>query len=382
MKDYRYIYIIMALLIPTAASVVTPIMALYLTDKIHLRTSLISLYYVLLPIFMVITTQIAGKISDMGFNRARIIAISATFGVIANSFFYFIPSVLLLFFVVVPCFSLAQVGYSQIFASAREYGIKNLKSSINFTTTLRALASLSWVMGPPLAYFLVVNISFESLFFCCGVLYLLAALMSYLMPNVEKEVKNTESQKGEILHNKSVIFLFISVMVMFIAFTGYAATIPLYITHELNLPEQLPGYIYSIAAFLEIPIMFLAARMSKRIGLKKIMVAGGITLLIFMIILPLTTKPIVFMFIAFLPAFFIATVNAMGMVYFQELLPNIPGQATSLFLNACVCGQVVGGALIGIADNNHYSPIYMVDAVLAAIGLLFLIVVKKPKEIR
>ena len=53
-----------------------------------------------------------------------------------------------------------------------------------------------------------------------------------------------------------------------------------------------------------------------------------------------------------------------------------------VFLHACVCGQVVGGALIGIADNNHYSPIYMVDAVLAAIGLLFLIVVKKPKEIR
>ena len=382
MKDYRYIYIIMALLIPTAASVVSPIMALYLTDKLHLSTSLISLYYVILPIFIVVTTQIAGKISDMGFNRSRIIAISASFGVIANAFFFYIPSVWLLFLVVVPCFSLAQVGYSQIFASAREYGIKHLKSSINFTTTLRALASLSWVMGPPVAYFLVVNISYESLFVSCGVLYFIAALMSYLMPKVEKEKHSSESQKGEILHNKSVIFLFISVMVMFTSFTGYASTIPLYITHELKLPEELPGYVYSLAAFLEIPIMFLAARLSKRIGLKKIMVAGGITLFIFMVMLPLTTRPLMFMLIAILPAFFIATVNAMGMVYFQELLPNIPGQATSLFLNACVSGQVVGGALIGIADNNHYSPIYMVDAVLAAIGLLFLIAVKKTKEIR
>ena len=93
MKDYRYIYIIMALLIPTAASVVSPIMALYLTDKLHLSTSLISLYYVILPIFMVVTTQIAGKISDMGFNRSRIIAISASFGVIANAFFFYIPRI-------------------------------------------------------------------------------------------------------------------------------------------------------------------------------------------------------------------------------------------------------------------------------------------------
>ena len=84
----------------------------------------------------------------------------------------------------------------------------------------------------------------------------------------------------------------------------------------------------------------------------------------------------------FFAALFIAFVASMGMVFFQELLPSIPGQATSLYINSSTAGQIAGGGLISLAESGSYVIIYQVGLVISAIGVIFLFFVKKPPRVK
>lgn len=71
----------------------------------------------------------------------------------------------------------------------------------------------------------------------------------------------------------------------------------------------------------------------------------------------------------------------MGMVFFQELLPKIPGQATSLFINAGTLGQVIGGAMISLADNASFILVFQSGMYFSLFSLVLLIFVRKPQQI-
>ena len=71
----------------------------------------------------------------------------------------------------------------------------------------------------------------------------------------------------------------------------------------------------------------------------------------------------------------------MGMVYFQELLPTIPGQSTSLFINAGTAGQIAGGALISLSALGSYRYIFMAGVGISLLALIILCFVKKPQNL-
>lgn len=227
-----------------------------------------------------------------------------------------------------------------------------------------------------------MSVSYQALFIIDGSLYLIIAVLGQLLPKLEHETKQDTEEKGYIFKNKSVIFLFICIMLTGISFTGYNTTMPLYVINQMGLSEKLPGYLLAIAAFLEMPLMMCTAYFAKKINLKLIISVGIVGLIVFHIIYGHITTPYQFMVLQFLPALYIASVHAMGMVYFQELLPKIPGQATSLFLNAFMMGQILGGLLLSIARDGDFSPVFTASAVIALIGLVFLIAVKKTEQIR
>lgn len=60
---------------------------------------------------------------------------------------------------------------------------------------------------------------------------------------------------------------------------------PLFVVQELQLPEKLPGAMFALADFLEIPIMLIAAKAARRVGLKRIMFAGFGSLVLFLMLM-------------------------------------------------------------------------------------------------
>lgn len=50
-------------------------------------------------------------------------------------------------------------------------------------------------------------------------------------------------------------------------------------------------------------------------------------------------------------ALFLAILLGLGISYFQDLLPQFPGYASTLFANAMIVGQLLGNLLGGIAND-------------------------------
>ena len=375
-------YIAMCLLIAASSSLFNPVLSYYLNTELGLSPLHISAFFIMLPIATIIVVQTVARFSDMGLQRPAIICIASTFGIASSFILLMRPSFLVLCTIGLLCLASYPVSFPQIFASAREYAVKYVHGSIMFTTFLRSLASLSWVIGPPMAYAIALGVSFNMLFITTAVMFCLVGVTSFFfLPNVMERKKTAEEARIKWWTNRSVMLLCVANAMISTAFSSYITTMPLFLTQELHMAKELPSYIMGLAAFLEIPLMFVAARLAKYIGLKAVVILGSAALCIFLILFCFVRSFELIMCIQLFSATFIAFVSTMGMVFFQELLPTIPGQSTSLFINSSTAGQIAGGAMISLAAGGTYLLIYEVGLGIAVVGTILLFFVSKPPKI-
>ena len=433
-------YVVVCVLIATSGSLFAPVMSYYLNTELGFDPIHISIVFALLPLATIAIVQTIARFSDMGLQRPMIICIASLFGIASSMVLYSRPDFVTMCTIGLICLGTHPVAFPQIFASAREFAIKHVKQgSLMFTTFLRSLTSLSWVVGPPLAFAIALGGSFNLLFTVTAVMFFLCFLASYFfLPNVfdaNQGEGSPESADGKVnaaanadskasaeasadssaetsaaasaagaenhapdaeqVHQAakaarlagakvawwkdgSVMMLFAGTGLIFTAFSSYISSMPLYVIQELELSNSLPGYIMGLAAFLEIPLMFLGAKLSKIIGLKTVVLIGAISLFVFLVLLHWTTTPAQLLAVQIFPALFIAFLGSIGMVLFQEMLPTIPGQSTSLFINASTAGQIAGGGMISLAESGSYMTIYNGGMGIAVVGVILIALVKKP----
>lgn len=433
-------YVVVCVLIATSGSLFAPVMSYYLNTELGFDPIHISIVFALLPLATIAIVQTIARFSDMGLQRPMIICIASLFGIASSMVLYSRPDFVTMCTIGLICLGTHPVAFPQIFASAREFAIKHVKQgSLMFTTFLRSLTSLSWVVGPPLAFAIALGGSFNLLFTVTAVMFFLCFLASYFfLPNVfdanqgegspesadgkvnaaanadskasaeasadssaetsaaasaagaenhapDAEQVNQAAKAARLAGAKvawwkdgSVMMLFAGTCLIFTAFSSYISSMPLYVTQELQLSNSLPGYIMGLAAFLEIPLMFLGAKLSKIIGLKTVVLIGAISLFVFLVLLHWTTTPAQLLAVQIFPALFIAFLGSIGMVLFQEMLPTIPGQSTSLFINASTAGQIAGGGMISLAESGSYMTIYNGGMGIAVVGVILIALVKKP----
>ena len=72
-------------------------------------------------------------------------------------------------------------------------------------------------------------------------------------------------------HRRDSLLLFVACTLMWTANSMYLINMPLYVVHELRLPERLAGILMGAAAGLEIPIMLLAGLAAKHCGKRRLM---------------------------------------------------------------------------------------------------------------
>lgn len=381
-KGSVFVYITMSLLIAASGSLFNPVLSYFFNTELGLSPIYISILFILLPIGTILVVQTVARFSDMGLQRPTIICISALFGIASSIILILRPSFLVLCTIGLICLSSYPVSFPQIFASAREYAEKHLNGAIMFTTVMRAMTSLSWVVGPPLAFGIAFGASFNALFITSATMFILVGLTSFFfLPNVMERKKTAEEARIKWWTNRSVMLLCVANAMISTAFSSYITTMPLFLTQELHMAKELPSYIMGLAAFLEIPLMFVAARLAKYIGLKAVVILGSAALCIFLILFCFVRSFELIMCIQLFSATFIAFVSTMGMVFFQELLPTIPGQSTSLFINSSTAGQIAGGAMISLAAGGTYLLIYEVGLGIAVVGTILLFFVSKPPKI-
>ena len=81
-------------------------------------------------------------------------------------------------------------------------------------------------------------------------------------------------------------------------------------------------------------------------------------------------------------ALFLAILLGLGISYFQDLLPQFPGYASTLFANAMIIGQLLGNLLGGFINDllGVENAFYFSAAFLFTAFILFFFTKKEVRE--
>ncbi|SES93174.1 sugar efflux transporter [Thorsellia anophelis] len=386
-------FLLATFLIGVTGALQFPVMSVFLKDHVSLpkvnpffigeaesvSEFWIGAFFFLNAFFGIIIAQFIGTVSDKAGDRKRIIILGCIFAFLQCILFAFSREYWTLLILGIVLASIGGTVHAQLFAMAREFTVKRGKSSDLFTSTMRAGISLAWVLGPPVAFFMIYNYSFTSLYLVSAIGILIPLVLIYLyLPNspvVHVKKKPEASEKVDM--NLTILLLMTACTLLSSANGMYLITIPLYVIETLALSENLPGIMMGFVAGVEIPFIILVGLISNKMSKRTILIGCAVCAVIFYALIILATEPWHLIASQLFNAIFIGLLASIGIIYFQELMPNQAGSATTLFMNAGRLGSLLSGAAFAvIVQFWGYMGIFYAAGVFSLIALVCLCLIK------
>jgi SET family sugar efflux transporter-like MFS transporter len=362
-------FLVVAFLSGTASALQVPTLSLFLTEQVKVRPLLVGLFYTVNAVLGIIISQWLAARSDRGGDRRRLIMWCSLAGFAGCVLFAFDRHYLLLITAGVLLGSLGGTANPQVFALAREHADRSAREATMFNAILRAQVSLAWVIGPPIAFALAIGYGFAPMYLCAGLAFLLgAALVNSKLPGSRPKPGKAH---GGGWFAPAVRLPFITSTLMWTCNGMYLIDMPLYVTHSLGLPAHTAGVLMGTAAGLEIPVMLLAGSVAKRFGKLALLRFAGAAGVLFYIGMSLFQAPPVLIALQLANATFIGIIASIGMLYFQDLMPEQIGTASTLFSTSTRSGTIIAGAFSGcIAEVWNYHGVMMVSLGFAVIAFI------------
>lgn len=364
-------FLLIAFLTGIASAFQTPTLSLFLSQEINASPFFVGLFYSANAIIGIILSQILAKYSDRHDDRRKIMIYCCLIAVAGCLLFAYNRNYYVLILLGTTLLGLGSASNPQSFALAREYAESNGKEAVMFTTIMRTQISLAWIVGPPLSFFIALNWGFDYMYLVAGSAFLLCAGVSRLLPKISPQ---RAAQKLQILANtaprQSVIYLFIANLLLWTCNSMYLINMPLFVINELHLDKELAGTLMGTAAGLEIPVMIIAGYLTQYFGKKSLMLLAMFAGFIFYIGILFATQTWQLLILQGFNAVLIGIVATIGMLYFQDLMPNQMGSATTLFSNAAKASWIIGGPIAGaIAEIWHYHSVFYLAVVLILVSI-------------
>lgn len=375
-------FLLIAFLSGIAGALLAPTLSLFLTTEVKVRPLWVGLFYTVNAIVGIAVSFLLAKRSDTRGDRRKLILLCCLMAVGNCLLFAFNRDYLTLITAGVLLSAIANTAMPQIFALAREYADSSAREVVMFSSVMRAQLSLAWVIGPPLSFTLALNYGFTVMFVIAAATFAICALLVWFtLPSVPR-VAPVEPADTLIAapsapiapvsawRNPDVRRLFIASVLMWTCNTMYIIDMPLYITADLGLPENLAGLLMGTAAGLEIPAMLLAGYYVKRFGKRNMMLFAVAAGILFYAGLVVFKFKLALMVLQLFNAIFIGIIAGIGMLYFQDLMPGRPGAATTLFTNSISTGVILAGVLQGaLVENLGHYAVYWLATLLAVAAL-------------
>ncbi len=259
-------------------------------------------------------------------------------------------SYVLLLVVAVVFLGAGSAAFPQLFTLARRYLGHDRPTGASGTPVLRSAWSLAWAIGPILASVALAWRGFPALFLAAaGSFGLVAVPLLLLGPMRPEDHPAASPPAGPPRPTRSVVPAVLSFTLFHTAMYSGSVVLPLYVTRALGRPDGDVGLLFSVCALAEIPaalaLLLLPKHMSRErpVLLGLTLFAGYFALMAAAPSLPILVVAQVARGIA------IAVVGALGITYFQDLLPDSTGRATTLFSNTVAGGSLIAGIVAGSA---------------------------------
>ncbi|HFO9345054.1 TPA: sugar efflux transporter [Escherichia coli] len=374
-------FLLVAFLTGIAGALQTPTLSIFLADELKARPIIVGFFFTGSAIMGILVSQFLARHSDKQGDRKLLILLCCLFGVLACTLFAWNRNYFILLSTGVLLSSFASTANSQMFALAREHADRTGRETVMFSTFLRAQISLAWVIGPPLAYELAMGFSFKVMYLTAAIAFVVCGLIVWLfLPSIQRNIP-VVTQPVEILpstHRKrDTRLLFVVCSMMWAANNLYMINMPLFIIDELHLTDKLAGEMIGIAAGLEIPMMLIAGYYMKRIGKRLLMLIAIVSGMCFYASVLMATTPAVELELQILNAIFLGILCGIGMLYFQDLMPEKIGSATTLYANTSRVGWIIAGSVDGImVEIWSYHALFWLAIGMLGIAMICLLFIK------
>ncbi len=340
------------LLLGMAESMAGSYLVLFGADVLRLTPFAIGVFVSLTAVSGIVSATWLGRRYDRIPGRVPALA-AVTAAAIGYLLLTVTHSYVLLLVVAVVFLGAGSAAFPQLFTLARRYLDHDRPTGVSGTPMLRSAWSLAWAIGPILASVALAWRGFPALFLAAAGSFGLVAvpllLLGPMRPGDHPAASRPAGPPRPPRPTRSVVPAVLSFTLFHTAMYSGSVVLPLYVTRALGRPDGDVGLLFSVCALAEIPaalaLLLLPKHMSRErpILLGLTMFAGYFALMAAAPSLPILVVAQVARGIA------IAVVGALGITYFQDLLPDSTGRATTLFSNTVAGGSLIAGIVAGSA---------------------------------
>ncbi len=279
----------------------------------------------------------------------------------------------------------AGVGSTLLFAHLKHSG-----TSPTDVVGTRAVVSLAWVGGPPLATAIIAVFGERAILAAIAVVAIFGVLTTVMLRRSstrEREVRSAgeapdggaeAAQAASALTSTPPRGRVVVVLAAFVALQATNATVvavmALFVTATLGLDMAWAGIALGVAAALEIPALLVIARLEGRYSRLALITSGAVAGIVYYVGAAFVTLPWQLLALQVLNAWFFAAVAGTGLTLFQAIVAR-PGLASGLYANTRRVGAIISGPLIalGAATSLGYGAVFLACAALTAAALALLL---------
>ncbi|HET9649124.1 MAG TPA: MFS transporter [Microlunatus sp.] len=285
----------------------------------------------------------------------------------------------------------AGVGSSMLYAHLRHSGAR----SADIVNT-RAIVSVAWVAGPPLATFIIGWFGNRAILLAIATVAVLniattAIMIAHRRAAVMAAGDDRMAAKPAAPPDASPvgrvgIVLITAAFVLLQATNATAMTImTIYVTQTLRLDVVWAGISLGLTAALEVPALIVIGRLTERFSNLSLIATGCVAGIAYYLGLALVSGPVLLLALQPLNAWCFAAIAGVGLTLFQQMIPR-PGLSTGLFMNTRRIGAIVSGPIIAIGSVTVFGQrgIFLISAALTLVSLAIIIVAGRtaPKAAR
>ncbi len=374
-------YLFVSLFTGLSSGFFYPLLGIFVVDGLHASPFEMGIFLALSILSGVLVSQRIAKLSDENGDRRKIILFSQGAFIFVMILFTVVRSYYVALFIMLSISSFTAAAMPQTYTLAREFADKNLgKNATLFVSLMRAMMSLSWVIGPPLAFILYGKYGFNGAFIFAASAMLFSSFIVWTMFPTRKAIQSDLNEHrrftGLSWRKREGISLYLCALLMlFWANSMYVMSMPLYVTKELGLSGEIAGQLMGLAAFIEIPVMVLAGIWAIKIAPKKLMILGAASASLFYICLFYSQFLWQIYALQLLNGLAVGITASLGIVIMQNMMSQQMGVATTLFNNCLMIATLMSSISVGLVAEfkDYHSVIFMMigGGVFAFILLLY-----------
>ncbi|PNY80006.1 sugar efflux transporter [Deinococcus koreensis] len=365
-------------------SLAAPFLSLYGVNQIGMTPLQLGLFLTLNAVSAVLISTRLARWSDRLNDRKPLVLVTLGLGAVGHVALGLTESYLGVLLIGMAMLGTGAAAFPQVFAFARTQ-LKDLPGDLaeRSQTILRSMFSLAWVVGPGLGAVALARFDFAGVFFLAALCLALAALPIVLSRAGHRANSATQAVSSgphkpatpaRPLPWVAVAFVLYG-MSMIMAMNMF----PLFITKTLGGTTGEVGFLVSLCALLEIPIM-LALVTLRRLPSVEWLVKGAMGLFVLHFALMALAQEMTLLVVTqVIRSLVLAILAGLGMTYFQQLMPGRVGTATTLFSNTMNVGGMLAGIVSGAwAQAFGYREVYVLCAALTFAAWAVMQVITRP----